>query len=351
MCANIVTANINFTVLKEYSTEGKNSKVYLVKDNQLDCELILKAIPKASFSSCDEYFKEASTLYAQKHPNIMDVQYACEYGDMSLFTMPVYNKGSLGGVKSSLYTCREILKYAFDVVGGLHYIHCNGLVHLDIKPSNVLVGCNNVAVLSDFGFAKFTDTNGFVHHNTFYGTHYPPERLLATHVTNLSDIYQVGITLYRLCNGEFVFQNQVNALATIPAILDAIKKGRFPNRKTYLPHIPLALRRIINKSINTDPDKRYRTVLDLKNALAAIDGDLDWRLEQDLSRPLWTWRSEDIIKSKEIVLDMRQLPGKITVSKLNKRSGKVQHLKAYSSNDVQSIEDGFARCQKAIFEI
>ena len=174
-------------------------------------------------------------------------------------------------------TCREAIKYTLQFLNGLHAVHTKGFIHFDIKPSNILIGQNRSALLSDFGLAKHSDMNGFAVPLALYDAHRPPESLLAEQLTTLADIYQSGVTMYRICNGENIYLHQLRGHVNL---LDAIRRGTFPDRNCYLPHIPNQLRRIINKAMHADPSKRFQSVLDFQNALSGITDttNLDWQL-------------------------------------------------------------------------
>ena len=86
---------LDFDEIKEIGQEGRNSKVFLAHDNQLDGEIVVKEIKKNPSTSPDEYSKEARLLYAHNHNNIVKVNYACEDDDNIYVAMPFYKNGSL----------------------------------------------------------------------------------------------------------------------------------------------------------------------------------------------------------------------------------------------------------------
>ena len=86
---------ITFDKLREIGQEGKNSKVYLVHDHQLDGDLVIKEIEKVKFKTPDEYFKEARLMFSQKHENVVEVHYAGMDADNIYIAMPYYANGSV----------------------------------------------------------------------------------------------------------------------------------------------------------------------------------------------------------------------------------------------------------------
>jgi len=276
-------AKLNFELKSNIGQEGKNSEVFIAHDIQFDAEIVIKRIPKANFVSADEYYKEAKCLYASKHQNIVGVNYSCEDDDYIYIAMPYYHRGSLESlIKSKFLTVREILKYSIDFLSGLNHIHTKGLIHFDIKPTNILISDSNEALVTDFGLAKFTNQLRVAEQDIFYSLHTPPESLLTNLFTIQADIYQAGLTLYRLCNGTNLLYSQVSDIAVVNNVFDkqlldkAILKGEFPNRNFFHPHIPQKLRNIIRKALNINPEDRYNNLIEMLNELSSVDENLDW---------------------------------------------------------------------------
>lgn len=288
LCCTTLRFDLQETIGGE---EGKNSTVYRAFDSQLNAELIIKKISKASiieqYQSIDEsnFFMESRILYDSKHPNVMQIQYASEDENFIYLSMPICRNGSINSLINQKHlTVREIVKYSLEFLSGLHYVHTKQLVHFDVKPTNILIDNNNKAVLTDFGLAKYTDIYGIMRPNQIYTPHKPPEAFKYADFTNKADIYQAGVTLYRMCNGNRIYNDKLNTLWSKGQLNEAIIDGKFPDRKFYLPHIPTQLRKIINKAMNIDIDKRYDTILDMLNDISSIDKNLDWEYNEDTNK-------------------------------------------------------------------
>ncbi|KMY50553.1 serine/threonine-protein kinase [Peribacillus loiseleuriae] len=281
-------------------TEGKNSEVWIARDTQLDQVMILKKITKQSLEQqlVEDYFSEAKMLNESKHPHVMPIHYSAEDDDNVYITMPYYETGSLNSlINDRFLSTREILRYSLDFLSGLLYIHIKGLLHLDIKPTNVIIDYSGKAILTDFGLSKYLNENGFADQQRQYVAHKSPESYITTDKTVSDDIYQAGLTLYRMCNGNKDFDAQFDDLKSSlnkQEIEAKINKGLFPNRKVYLPHIPTKLRKVINKMLNPDISKRYQDVLSIINDLSKIDETMDWKYviigEQTFE---WTYDGEN----------------------------------------------------------
>lgn len=273
---------ITFDKLREIGQEGRNSRVFYVHDHQLDGDLVIKEIPRALFSTPDEYFKEARIMFAQKHENVVAVHYAGMDTDNIYIAMPYYAKGSLKHLISNNHflTIHQVLRYATQFLVGLHHIHSHKLVHLDIKPDNIMLSDADVALLADFGLAKYTDVYGLTNQTMAYSLHRAPEQFAkGVMQSRFTDIFQVGITLYRMVNGNEAFYEQFHRIKDKNTFPDLVQKGKFPIRNAYLEHVPQRLRRIINKCMNPAPSQRYDNALEVLNDLSTVTEHLDYQLQ------------------------------------------------------------------------
>lgn len=285
-------AEIVFDLIKEIGPDGQNSKTYVAHDHQLDAEVVVKEVAKARLDSSDNFFDESKALYASAHPNVVQIHYACQDGDSIYLVMPYYRKGSVKSLmKTRHLSVREIVSLGCQMLSGLHNIHSKKLVHFDIKPDNILLSDREEALLSDFGLAKQINQKGVAEQNRFYLRMTPPEGFMGHEHDVTFDIYQVGLTLYRMCNGNAAFETQFQVYnqgefdrATFR--ID-VRNGRFPDRKAFQPHVPEKLRKIIRKCLETDPGNRFQSALAVSNALADVDGTLDWFFTETDDKRVW----------------------------------------------------------------
>src|SRR5574344_2173910 len=133
-----ISPKLNLKILQKIKSEGVNSALYIVKDKQLNCEMILKQIDKKKLKEYDRYFEESKKISSLNHPNIIKINYATYDDDYIYITMPYYKNGSLNQL---LYhrnlTVREIIKYSLDFISAIYYMHDNNIIHCDIKPNNI----------------------------------------------------------------------------------------------------------------------------------------------------------------------------------------------------------------------
>ncbi len=291
-------AQVQFQFTKEIGQHGKNSKVYLAHDQNLDGQVVIKQIDKTTFPHKDVFFEEARKLYKSYHPNVVQVLYACEDNDYIYISMPFYKNQSLKDLIDSRYlTAREVIKFATEFLSGLHNIHVKGLVHFDIKPDNIMLSDRMEALLSDFGLAESVDSSGLALQPCNYAGACPPEYIEAQFSSNftfdrLFDIFQVGLTIYRMCCGNQVFQTQMSQFTTYQDLYVAIRDKKFPDMALIPEHIPSKVVSTIKKCISLNPNDRFLSALDVINNMADIsDNFLDW--EYSIDNRTRKWKKND----------------------------------------------------------
>ncbi len=288
-------AELAFDIIREIGQNGQNSNTFIVHDHQLNAEIVAKQIRKNVLKSPTEFFSESQALYASAHPNVVQIHYACYDSDNVYIAMPYYRNGSIKeAITGRHLTIREVVCFGSQILAGLHNIHSKGLIHFDVKPDNILLSSRNEALVSDFGQAKQMNYSGIAVQDRLYTPMIAPEGLKTDQFDRTFDIYQIGLTLYRMCNGNEHFSAQLAKFGTNPtfdrvAFRYDVINGKFPDRKSFAAHVPSTLRNVINKCLQTNPADRYQSALDVTNAIADIDGPcLDWRLSDYHGRNVWT---------------------------------------------------------------
>lgn len=217
-------AELNFEELKEIGSDGRNSKTHVVHDKQLDAEIVMKTISKLSIRNASCYFDEAKCLYATAHQNVVQIHYACEDSDNIYIAMPFYKNGSVKGLMSiKRLTVREVVRLGCHFLSGLHNIHSKGLMHFDIKPDNILLSNRGEALLSDFGLAKHVQLDGTASPTAMYFKMAPPETIDGPPYHLGFDIYQAGLTLYRMINGNDEFYRQLEPFLVGGKVIDRVR--------------------------------------------------------------------------------------------------------------------------------
>lgn len=286
-----VVGQIRYTKLDRIGLgEGLNSEVYRATDPQIDGVVAVKEIPKSTFGDPSIYFDEAKRMFAARHENVVPIRYACETSDLVGLVMPHYARGSLAKrIAAQPLGLHELVRVADGVMRGVIRIHSAGSIHFDLKPSNVLFSDLDEPMVADFGQARqFNRATGTATPPRIYVPSFPPELLTASVATIHTDIYQLGLLLYRSVNSDVIFKAQIPPDRTL--LGDRISRGKFPDRKIFLPHVPLRIRSLIRKALRLKPDERFGSVTDFAAALGRATIPLNWTTTVS-SAGYMTWRA------------------------------------------------------------
>ena len=246
---------------------GAFGEVWLGDDRALGVKRAIKFVPPHKINNPTNFYEEPHTLVSLKHDNVIEITDAGQTSDGKLYiAMEYYPNGSLSDLtKGSIVPLFESVKYAGDICRGLEYAHSRDFIHRDIKPANIILDNSGNARLSDFGLATRVNVEGTASPYGYIG-HLAPEVITAGITDKRTDIYAVGVTLYRLVNGDSYLPMTIDP----DDLLEMIKIGSFPNRNNYRPFIPTQIRTVINRALSLNPDDRYQSASDLRHAIEKI---------------------------------------------------------------------------------
>lgn len=333
------TAKLRFELYEKVGLQGQNSTVFRAKDLQLDKELAIKRIEKKAFSDIDKYFLEASLVSLSAHPNIAPIYYACEDEDYVYLAMPYYTTGSLKArMQNQFLTNQQIITHSVQILSGLHNIHSKRLIHFDVKPDNILLSEIGEAVLSDFGLARQMSYSGTAGQDRIYGKMTPPEAFKTDEFCRKFDIYQFGLTLYRMVVGEKTFYEEYekyvnNGKLARDNFRFAVVNGKFPSRDQFLEHTPQSMVQTIRKCLETDLHQRFSSAVEVVNSLSSMDGNLlGWRYSEQGKIRSWYKDGNDRILKLEVLKNGE------SVAKKQVGSGKEKKITAYCKSSISRRE-------------
>lgn len=272
LCENTYLSNRKEAV-KFIGTKGKNEKekVKELKEN---------------------LFESTVLEYLKRSPYIVEIYDATILKNGFRINMEFLEKGSVQELlnKHDFLSIKQIIKISECVLHALEHAHNKHILHLDVKPGNILIKNENTYKLSDFGLANVKRKDGTSSFKKIYTAHYPPERLSGSikEATEQSDIYMFGVTLYRLLNGESHFANQWNDKKNKKVLKNSIISGKFPDRKKYLSHIHRKIKKIVNKCLDIDLSKRYKNIRDIRNDFGKIKMKYCW-IPKNITVDLQHW--------------------------------------------------------------
>lgn len=237
--------------------------------------------------------QEAQHLKQATHRNVVRVHHLLEdeSGDAILLVMDFCSGGSLQDVfDSGTMTLTELRKIATEVTHGLQALHAREMLHRDIKPGNLLINNKGVAQLGDFGLVTDELILGYGS-QAGYWDHIAPEIHAGGGTSVKTDIWALGVTIYRLLHGA-------SWCSESPAPVDLVPNGGFAGKLRWLPHVPKKWRRVVRAMLRDDPARRYQTATEVFAALSELPTQPNW--ECTVSAPEVRW--ERLKRSRRIVV-------------------------------------------------
>ena len=255
--------------LVELLGQGGMATIYRARDAQLDRDVAVKLL-RPEFGRDPDFLArfrdEAKAAASLSHPNIVAVFDFGEEQSDPYIVMELIDGQDLSSIlrENGPLPPRQAARVSAEVAKALQAAHVRGIVHRDVKPSNILVGRDGRVKVADFGIARALDdaqvtlpgvTMGSVHY-------FSPEQARGEPATQASDIYSLGIVLYESLTGQRPFSGDGAAavalarLTTTPPLPSAIRSG-----------VPAPLDQVVQRAMALDPAARYASAASMASAL------------------------------------------------------------------------------------
>jgi serine/threonine protein kinase/WD40 repeat protein len=277
---------LHYEIVREIGRGGMGV-VYEARDTRLGRPVAVKVLPSDKVSDParkQRFIQEAKAASALNHPNIVTVHDINAADGVDLMVMEYVDGKTLDELTPASGLRAPIaVKYAIQIADALSRAHEAGIVHRDLKLSNVMVASDGRIKVLDFGLAKLLDrpessaddatytAQQLTDEATIVGTaHYmSPEQAEGKKLDARSDIFSFGSVLYELLTGQRAF-DAGSPLATIAKVL-----GEDPKPISgALPSIHPELARIVTRCLRKDPARRYQHMGDVKVALEEVQEEL-----------------------------------------------------------------------------
>jgi serine/threonine-protein kinase len=246
---------------------GGMAAVYRAHDVDRDRVVAIKVVaPHLSedLNFIQRFRLEAQLLTDLRHPNIVPVEDYGELDGYAYLAMPFLKVGTLmdrllEGPVSPQYGAILVQQ----ISEALQYLHDQGVVHRDVKPSNILLDEQGNALLSDFGLARLQEAHASLTGSMMIGTpaFISPEQAQGEKADVLSDQYSLGVILYLLTTGELPFDAETPLAVAIKHISEPL-----PTIQTVSPNVPAIVERVILKATAKDPKERFGSITEMNFA-------------------------------------------------------------------------------------
>lgn len=249
---------------------GSFGEVWLAQDQAVNHEYAIKVLNAGI--GIDQRLREAQVGHAFTHNNLVRVHQADVATDGKVvIAMDYFPDGSITTLANprNFLPLPTALRTVIDMLQGLEHLHLHNFFHNDVKPQNILRGPQGQAKLADYGIVGISATGAPVQPSSWYVLHAAPEILAGNGIEARTDIFQTGLTLFRLLVGLPTLEAKYNALGGT-AYADALAKGSLITRADFPPFIPNAVCRAVMTSIDPDPAKRFQSALDMRRALEKL---------------------------------------------------------------------------------
>ena len=256
--------------------QGGMGAVYRVRNLLSGREEAMKVVLPGSGADAEaeeRFLREIKIQASLQHPNITVLRTAVRAGENILMIMELVEGSSVEGLlRRGPLPLAQAVRIADDILGALGYAHERGVVHRDVKPSNILVTTGGLPKLMDFGIARAAGDNRLTLSGMALGSpHYmSPEQVLSKPVDERSDLYSMGATFYEMLTG----QRPVNAEGQY-AIMNAHLTQTPAAPSEIAPGVPWEVSQVVMKSLAKKPEERFQSAVAFQAGLrqALFGGD------------------------------------------------------------------------------
>ena len=246
--------------------EGGMASVYKAYDTRLERDVAVKIIrtdmfiPAVLQQVLKRFEREAKSLAKLSHPNIVSIVDYGEHEGVPYLVMEYLPGGNLKDrLKGQPLPWQDSFHMILPIARALQFSHKQGIIHRDVKPSNILITLSDEPMLSDFGIAKILEGES---NTSLTGTgvgigtpeYMAPEQWVGK-TSPQSDLYSLGVVLYEMVTGRKPYTADTPAALLLKQANDPLPRPRFA-----VPDLPDRVEKVILKALSKKPEERYSSM-------------------------------------------------------------------------------------------
>lgn len=264
---------------------GAMGEVYRARDTRLGREVAIKILRRDGYA---RLLQEARAVSALNHPNILGLYDICSENGSEFLVMELVHGKTLDQLigNRGLHV-NEAVKYAIPIADALARAHSAGILHRDLKASNIMISVDGMPKILDFGLAQAAQPeSGSDETRSLTGAserllagtaaYMSPEQAEGKKLDARSDIFSFGAVLYEMVTGRRAFRGDSTA-STLAAVLH-----RDPDPPT---NVPKELERLIQRCLRKDPNRRFHSLNDVKVELEEVREESESEIQSPAQAP------------------------------------------------------------------
>lgn len=263
-----------YTLVTELG-RGPASIVYYAHDPFADRDVAIKLLDHAVFvneaalkNAKQQFLAEASIAGKLNHPHIVSVYDAQAHNNQAYIVMELINGASLEdyAVPERLLPVEKVMQLIYKCATALDFACNEGVIHRDIKLTNIILSLDNEIKITDFGAAVLQNSVEIPQANAGTPAYMSPEQALDSVLSHQTDIYSLGVVMFKLLTGRFPHEAD-----SVEQLKQKILHGEPLKIRALRPEIPEAIAKVVHSAIEKDTSMRYLHWADFVRDLAASE--------------------------------------------------------------------------------